>query len=294
MAKTVEHAFDLLLARLRGSRSETAAAKRHRASIEAKLKSQFGMTAFFRTGSFGSGTNVSGFSDVDYFAVIPAIRLKENSAATLSEVANALRARFATTDGIRINGPAVRLPFGLDGAQATEVVPVDELGETKLGYRRFDMPDRKGGWMFAAPESHNAYVAEQDRRLSGKLKPLIRFVKLWKYARKIPVSSFYLEMRTTAYAATESSIVYDIDLARLFALMHDERLSPIRDPRFENSAPPIEAVSTDIQRKLAVNALACAADRAEDARKYSESDRLAAAFDRWNLVFNDRFPKRTI
>lgn len=252
------------------------------------------MTAFFRTGSFGNGTNISGFSDVDYFAVIPANRLKENSAATLSDIANALRARFATTDGIRINGPAVRLPFGLDGAQATEVVPVDELGETKLGYRRFDMPNSKGGWMFAAPESHNAYVAEQDRRLSGKLKPLIRFVKLWKYARKVPISSFYLEMRTTAYAAAEPSIVYDIDLARLFALMHSERLALIRDPRFEDSASPIAAVASETQRKLAVNALARAADRAEDARKFSESDRHSAAFNRWNVVFNDRFPKRTI
>lgn len=294
MAKTVEHAFDLLLARLRGSRSETAAAKRHRASIEAKLRSQFGMTAFFRTGSFGNGTNISGFSDVDYFAVIPANRLRENSAATLSDIANALRARFTTTDGIRINGPAVRLPFGLDGAQATEVVPVDELGETKLGYRRFDTPNGKGGWMFSAPESHNAYVADQDRRLSGKLKPLIRFVKFWKYARKVPISSFYLEMRTTAYAATESSIVYDIDLARLFALMHDERLAPIRDPRFEDSTSPIEAVATDVQRKLAVNALARAADRAENAMKFSKSDRHSAAFNRWNLVFNDRFPRKTI
>ena len=71
MALTVEAAFNEYLVRLRASKADSTAAANHRSSIEAKLKSSFGITNFFRTGSFGNGTNVAGYSDVDYFAVIP-------------------------------------------------------------------------------------------------------------------------------------------------------------------------------------------------------------------------------
>ena len=36
------------------------------------------MTNFFRSGSFGYGTSVSAYSDVDYFAVIPSVNLKKD------------------------------------------------------------------------------------------------------------------------------------------------------------------------------------------------------------------------
>jgi tRNA nucleotidyltransferase (CCA-adding enzyme) len=134
MATTIDAAFNEFLNNLRATRVETATAASHRASIEARLQASFGMTSFFRTGSFGNGTNITGYSDVDYFAVIPTTNLKRNSAASLEEVAKALRERFPLTDGIRIDSPGVRVPFGLDGAEATEIVPVDQLsGLTKLG-----------------------------------------------------------------------------------------------------------------------------------------------------------------
>ncbi len=44
------------------------------------------------------------------------------------------------------------------------------------------------------------------------VKPLIRLLKAWKHHVNAPVSSFYLEMRTSEYAAGESTIIYDIDL----------------------------------------------------------------------------------
>lgn len=89
---------------------------------------------------------------MDYFAVIPRVNLKQQSSLTLSKVAEAMRDRFPLTINIRVNGPAVQIPFGLDGAEHTEVIPVDATGTTLLGFRQFDMPDGMGGWMFSASE----------------------------------------------------------------------------------------------------------------------------------------------
>jgi hypothetical protein len=50
---------------------ETSATVSHRASIKACLENNFGLKRFTRIGSFGNGTNVSGYSDVDYLACLP-------------------------------------------------------------------------------------------------------------------------------------------------------------------------------------------------------------------------------
>lgn len=103
---------------------ESEAAKSHRASIEACLKKNFEIIRFFRTGSFGNGTSIRGYSDVDYFASIPTKNLKQNSDATLRAVRDALDARFPNTD-VAVRTPAVLVPFGMDTSESTEVVPVD-------------------------------------------------------------------------------------------------------------------------------------------------------------------------
>lgn len=293
MPSTIEAAFEDYLATLRATAAETRVASGHRTSIEAKLKAAFGMTHFFRTGSFGNGTNISGFSDVDYFAVIPRANLKEDSAVTLASLSEALRERFSTTPNIRVNGPAVRLPFGLDGAGATEIVPVDATGLTRLRFRQFDMPDGNGGWMFAAPESHNGYVTGIDDDYGGAVKPLIRFLKAWKFHRGVPIKSFYLEIRAAKYAMGESSIYYDMDISRLLSAMLADQLAAFPDPRFPNDGFWIESTNTVQQRVDAVVALGQAATWAADAVTFRQAGYIARAFDRWRLVFNGSFPAYT-
>ena len=84
--------------------------------------------------------------------------------------------------------------------------------------------------MQASPGAHNTYVRSIDQDLSHKVKPLIRFIKAWKYFQNVPISSFYLELRVAKYASNESSIVYSIDVKNVFALLDDLDLAPIRDP----------------------------------------------------------------
>ena len=64
--------------------------------------------------------------------------------------------------------------------------------------------------MKSSPKAHTDYVKQEDERLKGKLKPLIRLLKAWKFYNNVPIRSFYLELRAAKYAESEKSIVYDI------------------------------------------------------------------------------------
>jgi len=53
------------------------------------------------------------------------------------------------------------------------------------------------------------------------MKPLIRFVKAWKYYNNVPVSSYFLEMKVAKYASNEETILYLIDLKFFFKKLLD-------------------------------------------------------------------------
>lgn|GEM_PF-6159854 len=153
--------------RLTPTGGESEAAKRHRTSIEACLKKNFEITRFFRTGSFGNGTSIRGYSDVDYFASIPTKNLKQNSDTTLRVVRDALDARFPNT-GVTVRTPAVLVPFGTDASESTEVVPADFITKDKNGYHIYEIADGDGAWMKSSPDAHNAYVANINDKLGKK------------------------------------------------------------------------------------------------------------------------------
>jgi hypothetical protein len=110
--RSVSERFEEFHKRLIPSATESEAAKNHIKSIEECLKINFGLLRFFRSGSFGNGTSIQNYSDVDYFASLPDASIKDDSSKTLSDVAAALRRRFPTTLGIRVDSPAVVVPFG--------------------------------------------------------------------------------------------------------------------------------------------------------------------------------------
>lgn len=180
MAKTVDAGFEALLTLLSPSSVETQAAASHRASIEACLKSNFNMTSFFRSGSFGHHTSVSGYSDVDYFAVIPTEKLRAGSSVSLQDIRSALATRFPNT-GVTVRSPAVVVPFGTGAWERHEITPADYVGITADSHRVFDIPNRADGWMRSSPAAHNAWVNAANFKLGNKLKPLIRLVKAWNY-----------------------------------------------------------------------------------------------------------------
>jgi len=287
MAKTVNEGFNIFHERLTPSTGESEAAKKHRASMVARLKTDFDLMRFFRTGSFGNGTSIRGYSDVDYFASIPTKKLKRNSDATLRIVRSALDDRFPGT-GVTINKPAILVPFGKNISEWTEVVPADYIKKDTHSRHIYDIPDGNGGWIKSSPDIHNDYVAAINEKLSHKVKPLVRFIKAWKYYMNVPVSSFYLEMRVAKYASEEKSIVYSIDLKRMFKLLLDIQLASIQDPT--GISGYIVPCSSDSKKEEALSKVESAFTRAEKAYTAESAKKIEVAFYWWNLVFNGKFP----
>lgn len=275
MPRTVDEGFRDFLTKLTPSTAESQAATNHRASIESCLANTFGLKRFVRIGSFGNGTSISGFSDVDYLACLPTSQLTQNSTSSLTKVRNVLDARFPNT-GVTVRCPAVVVPFGNTESGTTEVVPADDVGQ-QAGYKVYDIADCTGGWMKASPDAHNAYVRSVDGKLGGKVKPLVRFIKAWKCYRGVPISSFYLELRVAKYASGESSVVYDIDVKRILCQLRDCELADMQDP--EGISGYIPACKSEAAHSDAFSKLETAATRAEKAREAASKENIAEAFD---------------
>ncbi len=286
MPRAISEGFDDFLVKLKASAPESDVARRHRASIEACLRNKFGLNRFVRIGSFGNGTSISGYSDVDYLAGIPTSQLTRSSTYSLTKVRNVLDVRFPLT-GVRVNSPAITVPFGTLRSETTEIVPADFVGEAN-GFKVYEIADGGGDWMRVSPDAHNAYVAQVDAMHAGRVKALIRFVKAWKFLRNVPISSFYLEMRVARYAESEKVIVQDIDVKCVLRSLWDHQLARMQDPT--GFSGYVSACKTEAQRQDALSKLERAVVRAQKARQATADGDIAGAFDWWRLVYDDQFP----
>jgi hypothetical protein len=156
------------------------------------------------------------------------------------------------------------------------------------GYKVYGIADCAGDWMSASPDAHNEYVRSLDNKLNNKVKPLIRFIKAWKYYREVPISSFYLELRVAKYASTESSIVYDIDVKQFLVQLRASGLADMQDPMGVSGYIP--ACKTQAIKDDAVSKLDTAATRAEKAREETGKGNVSNAFENWRLLYNYAFP----
>jgi len=294
MAKTIEEGFSKFISGLKPNYSEHWKAASHKNSVEACLYNNFGCYRFFETGSFGNGTSVKHFSDTDYFAAIPKDRLWENSSSSLAKVREALQTTFPRTEGIKVNCPAVKIPFGQYASEDMEITPCWAAGtiDTKLGnFALYQIPNCDGGWVYSSPKAHNEYVKkENDRLRNSKVKNLIQLVKAWKYFNEVPISSFYLELRVTKYVETENIIVFDTDLQRIFVNLYNQGLADMRDPMGVSGL--ISASKTENFKKTALSKLNTAATRAEKAIEAKSKDNIDDSFYWWNLLFDNKFPSR--
>lgn len=243
------------------------------------------MTRFFRSGSFGYGTSVSGYSDVDYFAVIPTNRLKQDSNASLTEIAAALRQRFPLTN-VTIESPAVIVPFGTSRWERHEIIPANYLcTNQKLDF--YEIPDRAGSWMQACPDGHAAYVNSIDAKLGNRVKSLIRLVKAWKYYCQVPIRSFYIEIRVAQYAATQQAILLKWDVRGALSHLASDGLANISDPL---GLGEIYAAFAGFEIQGALTKLQFALASARSAIAEDQAGNVQAAFGHWDKVFNGNFP----
>ena len=288
MATSVSAAFDELHGRLTPLKTEVDAASRHRASVEAALKAAFGLNRFFQSGSWGNGTSVRIWSDVDYFASLPHELQAHGSSKVLELVCDALDRRFATTP-VRVDPPAVLVGFGASGSERYEVVPSFICDTSDPDAFVYEIASPGGGWMTASPEGQHRAVAREDQRLKSRLRPMIRFIKAWKYWNSVPISSFYLETWAVAYAKHTDLIVPKIDLGIYFDCVHAGRLGSI--PSLIGDG--VVASGADAaDRSSVLESLLTARVIAELAWEAEKADDVALAFRYWDRLFDGRFPAR--
>ncbi|MCT1514541.1 nucleotidyltransferase domain-containing protein [Dietzia cercidiphylli] len=200
-----------------------ASAAQHRASIEDWLESDVGIIRMRETGSWHHGTALNIESDVDYFVTMPG--LKSASSGPALETLRASLARGLTGCTVSIDRPAVRITY-LGGGPAVEITPA-YFRETD----DYDIPDPDGtGWVRSNPAIHLDYVNKAQKATDGRAKNLIRLVKTWRTRNRVPLSSFYLEMRTAQYALGNNPIIYDWDLRDFFKSLHASGLRDMNDP----------------------------------------------------------------
>jgi len=142
--------------------------------------------------------------------------------------------------------------------------------------------------MRSSPDTHNNYVKEVNKKLDGMVKPLVRFLKAWKYYRDVPISSFYLEMRVAKYASGESSIIYSIDVKNILKLLWNNQLAALQDPT--GISGYISPCSSDAKKSKTLSKLETALKRAQNAIDAENEGEITDAFYWWNLVFNEKFP----
>ena len=287
MPRTVVEAFRDFHQKLTPSSSESSASTRHRRSIKRRLEQDLDISRFFQTGSFGNGTSISGYSDVDYFASIPFKHATANSSTMLRKVRSSMNDRFPHT-GVRVDCPAVLVPFGQRKSEDTEITPARYVEQTSTGHMIYRIPDCNGGWMRSSPDKHNAYVQRVNKKHNGKTKKLIRFVKAWKYLRDVPISSFYLELRITKYADSESSIIYSADMLRVLRHLSNIGLAQMQDPM--SISGHVAACSSDSKLRKAKSRLSTALTRAEKAQRAEQNRNPKEAIGWWRKLFGSRFP----
>lgn len=287
MPRTIDEGFRDFLIKIRASKAEATATVSHRASIKNCIENNFGLRRFTRIGSFGNGTNVSGYSDVDYLACLPTSSLKQSSDSSLRMVKDALAARFPNT-GVIVRCPTVVCPLGRYKSQHTEIVVADYVKEEN-GFKVYEIANDRNGWMQICPDAHNAYVAYVDKKHNGNVKQLIRLIKAWKYYKDVPIKSFYLEMRVAQYADTETCIIYDIDVKNILKMLLDNELAAMQDPM--GVAGYIYPCNTEAFKQEALSKLSTAVTRAEKARDAELTNETKIAFYWWNLLYNSKFPR---
>jgi hypothetical protein len=286
MPRTIEQGFADFHTNLKATAAEAQATVSHRASIKACLEAKFGLQRMARIGSFGNGTNISGSSDVDYLTVLPTKELNQNSATSLRNVRAVLETRFPNTN-VHVDTPAVVCPFGTYKSQHTELVIANYAGE-KNGYKFYQIADGDGGWMKICPDAHNAYVAKVDQMHEGKVKPLIRFIKAWKYARGVPIKSFYLEMRVARYAENEPTIIHGIDVPIILNQLLSSELASMQDPTgFSGLIQPCKSTA---DKEIALSMLNTAATRASKAEQAWVAGEVKESFDWWQKLYDNNFP----
>jgi hypothetical protein len=279
MALTAEASFNELLDRQGLSARQRSLAFTRIVEIRDYLSGQCVMAEpVFSIGSFARGTMCEGERDIDLMMILDAdtywSRYQNDSSEFLYACRNTLAKKYTRTD---VSSKRVAVVLDFDEIR-TEVVP----GFARRG-GGYLIPSGTGGWQATNPPYHTQLVAERDAAAAGRLKPVIKLMKLWNLANGHRLASVHVELMVVAAEALPiTSWPFEVTfcLGKLRSLVP----SWFADPWMYGGA--IDRGLADTDRSVAAALLETDLKRATDAEAYRKAGNEFAAIDRWRVVYS--------
>jgi hypothetical protein len=233
-------------------------------------------------GSASRETIIRPIEDVDVMAVFSdendvwEEKYKTDSHSFIQRIRNVLDHDCTTTVGTR--GQAVRLFY--KAKPHVDIAPVFMAGDG--GYW---LPKGDGNWMKTDPDVQATWFSQENIRLSGHLRPLVRLLKRWNNEHSNHFKSYHLEVVTANIFASLGSN-YREAVAKFF--LWAPNWIDVDDPAGYSGS--LSSYLTFTQRQLLLQRLSNAADRAALALEAEDSGDHEEAIRLWRIEIGGEFP----
>lgn len=252
--------------------------------IEVSLSPVFNPVRFLRVGSLENGTGIERYSKRDLLLISSAFKNVSDLNSALEDVQILLADRFG---GVTADSHSVHIPLEGAAGNCVVIIPAVYSGQTAQGHVSYGILDLKTGLRSISPEAFDGYLTFLDLQLEQKVRRLIKYIKAWKYFRRVPIASFYLAAHILRYSAGRSELVYSLAIRNIFEVLRESGLGSIEDP--VQVTEDIEAC-TGADLDDAMKKIDIALTRAEQACKTESDGDIDRAFHWWGMLFDGKFP----
>jgi len=288
MALTAAKAFGEFEAKLLLTDAQKETVKGRRSTTVGYLQDAFPsssnlpLSSTYLMGSAGRDTIIRPLDDIDVLAIfnnkddIFDRLYRYDSKKFLYRVRDALSGYRVEVVGAR--GQAVRLFYKL--APHVDIAPV-----FKWSAGGYALPNGSGGWLTTDPYAHHDWIAQRDKDLSYRLKPMVRMLKRWNNVHSKYMKGFHLEVVT---ATVFSSLGGDSrDACEKFFEWAQKHLR-VNDPAGHGG--DLSGYLTQSARSAVLSNMESARQRAAQANLAEAAGNHAEAIRLWRIVFGDEFP----
>lgn len=196
---------------------------RWRRSLMSSLTKELALSRILSTGSWANGTAIRGHSDWDYFLIRDEDR-PDSPAVALEDISTALRYNLEKFVYWEIDRPALCITDPFDGSK------LDLIPAYRSTRHEYTISAPAGdSWIASNPTAHIAYIDRADQG-NWVVRPLIRLMKSWKYAHSLPISSLYLEMKTSTFVLGGVSQGWLGNFVGVVSSIVRDELRPLQDP----------------------------------------------------------------
>ena len=301
--RTVSSAFNALLADLKLTAAQSQLVNGRLRHLSSFFESYETSRNLMVIGSYGRGTVIRRERDIDVMVVLAAkpyeARFRSSSQTdVLYWLRSALNAEYPNT---KVSTRKVALCLDLGAGFGVDLIPVFDVVEiaalsllTRVwgapsGAKGFYLPNGRGGWQKTNPPFHQKLMTDADTRLDGKLKSIVRLMKLWNLREHARLRSFHLEMMVERAWRNEKQMPA-FPLAMGMTLEAVSRLASrsFTDPWSDGGR--IDDYLDADRRRIVVKSLQDDAQKARKALELARAGNEAAALERWSVVFGHDFP----